>query len=134
MKRIIILIIGFFFLNVNAFSQKINERNLTEYTCIIKEVKKGECVIIPNYDYLGVEFWKENILSSKPIPTQSAIEKLNRFGFLIKSTTTIDDGLLIITMAKKEEKRFSNNNFRKMLEIASELDKQNNIGNDGKTN
>ena len=108
-------------LSFQCFSQDKNVDNLMEFTCQVKETDNGYAIIVGNYDYISKEFWEQNILLDTIQTVSQAVNKMNRYGFRVKSTTSVN-GKEIVTMSINTDKWFSEENMKRMKRIADELD------------
>lgn len=127
MKKIeIFVILAFTTIFVSPVFSQTNERDIKkkEYICQVIEVGEGRGMIVPNYDYLGQDFWKEYIIcDGQRLPTlEEAVDKLTHHGFSVKSTS-VKDGKQIITMSIWADKYCSKKNIETMFAIGEDLDR-----------
>jgi hypothetical protein len=92
-----------------------------EFTCQIFEADSGRGVIIPNYEYLTIDFWENTIDHSKTRTVDECIEVLNRYGFVVKTENTAH-GRRFIIMSKRDDKRASKSNFDALLKFGEETE------------
>lgn len=105
----------------SAWSQ--NDKTI-EYTCEVVQDAKGKVRINPNYDYLGKQFWKENIESHTFSTVTEAVSLLNRYNFKVKTDVSKKNGERVVTMSLMDSPYGSVDRVKRMLEIGDMLDKR----------
>lgn len=120
MKKIITFLTIAIIFTMNAFAQV--DCNKREFSCQIIEHPNNKIEIVSNYDYLGENFWKQNIEIQLFKTVTDAISYLEMFGFQVK-TDVSHDGKRTITMAKIDYKSSSVSAINRQINLATELEK-----------